>query len=129
MNVKQAISAIREDQLILRSIALGLVVLALVTAFMWQQLVVEPRLQAAEKHYGTNINTAANRVDIYMARYARQLGTIANQPRVMENFAVGNQSALDQLELELADTLSTDGFFTDSDTVYFIDPKQQRHAG
>ncbi len=128
MNVKQAISAIREDQLILRSIALGLVVLALVTAFMWQQLVVEPRLQAAEKHYGTNINTAANRVDIYMARYARQLGTIANQPRVMENFAVGNQSALDQLELELADTLSTDGFFTDSDTVYFVDPKQQRHA-
>ena len=52
MNVKHAISAIHEDQVILRSIALGLIGMAIATAVMWQQLVVEPRLQAAEKHYG-----------------------------------------------------------------------------
>lgn len=94
MNVKHAISAIREDQVILRSIALGLIGMAIATAVMWQQLVVEPRLQAAEKHYGINISAVADRVDLYMAAYLKQLGTVANQPGVIQSFAEGNQTAL-----------------------------------
>ena len=96
MNVKQIITAIRDDQLILRSVALGLVALVVISLLMWQKLALEPRIQAAEKLYGININRAADLVDIYMASYMKQLGTVANQPEVIQSFSQGN-TAQDQL--------------------------------
>jgi phosphomannomutase/phosphoglucomutase len=128
VNVKHAISAIHEDQVILRSIALGLIGMAIATAVMWQQLVVEPRLQAAEKHYGINISAVADRVDLYMAAYLKQLGTVANQPGVIQSFAEGNQTALDQLESQLAENLSSRSLSEDTRAIYFIDPEQRRHT-
>jgi phosphomannomutase/phosphoglucomutase len=127
VNVKQIISVTREDRFIRRSIALGLVAVAIVTALMWQQLVVEPRLKAAEKLYGININQAADQVDIYMATYLQTLGTVANQPRVAQGFSANNPSTLDKLEAELADTLFTHNRFADQGNVYFVGPEQQRH--
>ena len=121
MNVKQIITAIRDDQLILRSVALGLVALVVISLLMWQKLALEPRIQAAEKLYGININRAADLVDIYMASYMKQLGTVANQPEVIQSFSQGNQSALDQLESDLANNLFTNNRFADKGSVYFVD--------
>ena len=128
MNVKQIITAIRDDQLILRSVALGLVALVVISLLMWQKLALEPRIQAAEKLYGININRAADLVDIYMASYMKQLGTVANQPEVIQSFSQGNQSALDQLESDLANNLFTNNRFADKGSVYFVDSEQQRHT-
>ena len=127
MNLKQAITAIREDHLIRRSLPLALLGLMICTPLMWQKLVAEPRLQAAETHYGANITAAADRLDIYMAAYRKQLGTLANQPQLIHSFAEADQAELDQLELEL-----THSFFADRPqdrgVVFLVDAKQQRHS-
>ncbi|MDG1312564.1 MAG: phosphomannomutase/phosphoglucomutase [Porticoccaceae bacterium] len=122
MNVKQIISTFPEDPVISRGIALGLISLAIATSLMWQQLVVEPRLQAADDHYGLNIKVAANRVDIYMAQFSRQLGSIANRPAVIESFSKANQKALNQLETDIAKSV-----ITDAQAVYLIGRSQRRH--
>lgn len=127
MNLKQAITAIREDHLIRRSLLLTLLGLMICTPLMWQKLVAEPRLQAAETHYGANITAAADRLDIYMAAYRKQLGTLANQPQLIQSFDETDQAELDQLELEL-----THSFFADNPqdrgVVFLIDAEQQRHS-
>ena len=127
MNLKQAITAIREDHLIRRSLLLALLALVICTPLMWQKLVAEPRLQAAEKHYGANISAAADRLDIYMAAYRKQLGTLANQPQLIQSFAETDRAELDQLELELTQSVFADRP-QDRGVVFLIDAKQQRHS-
>ena len=121
MNVKYSISALRSDPVIVGGVILGIASILIAFSLLWQQLVVDARVQAANLSYGEHIRIAASRVDNYVDGYQQQLEIIASQPRVSEAFSTLDQLQLSQFEIHAASLL------TDANAIYFLDPELQRH--
>ena len=121
MSIKQTLSTLRADPVIIGGFALGVISLAIAAGVMWQQLVVEPRLHAANVHYGLSVKVTVERVNGYIDDLSQTLNSIASQPQIAELFVADDQQGLDQLEITAAQDIEN------AESIYFIDRQQQRH--
>ncbi|MBT7374423.1 MAG: phosphomannomutase/phosphoglucomutase [Porticoccaceae bacterium] len=121
MNVKHTFSALRRDPVVIGGVVLALASIVIACLFLWQRLVIDARVQAANLSYGENIRIASSRVDNYINDYQQQLAIIASQPPVALAFETLDQLQLDQLENHAASLLAG------ATGIYFLGPDLQRH--
>ena len=121
MSIKHTLSTLRADPVIIGGFSLGVISLAIAAGVMWQQLVVEPRLHAANVHYGLSVKVTVERVNGYIDDLSQTLNSIASQPQIAELFVADDQQGLDQLEITAAQDIEN------AESIYFIDRQQQRH--
>ena len=96
VTLKEFISEIRGDRFVRGSFATGLILLVVSSVALWQQTIVDARVQAVSLQLGQNMDLAASQIGNYLDRYQQPLDDIANQTSTFTLFTSGDFSALDR---------------------------------
>ena len=121
VTLNEFISEIRGDRIVRGSLATGLVLLVVSSVAIWQQTVVDARIQAVSLHLGLNIDAAASQVDVYLNSHQQPLDDIADQTSTQALFANGDLSAMTQEEINTA------ALNPDAESIRYIDSGLVRH--
>ena len=121
VTLKEFISEIRGDRFVRGSFAAGLILLVVSSVAVWQQTIVDARVQAVSLQLGQNMNLAANQIQSYLDKNQQSLNDIANQTRTFTLFNSGDFSALDREEVNSA------ALIPEAESIRYIDSGLERH--
>ena len=121
VTLKEFISEIRGDRFVRGSFAAGLILLVVSSVAVWQQTIVDARVQAVSLQLGQNMNLAASQIESYLDKYQQSLNGIANQTSTFTLFNSGDFSALDREEVNSA------ALIPEAESIRYIDSGLARH--
>ena len=121
VTLKEFISEIRGDRFVRGSFAAGLILLVVSSVAVWQQTIVDARVQAVSLQLGQNMNLAASQIESYLDKYQQSLNGIANQTSTFTLFNSGDFSALDREEVNSA------ALIPEAESIRYIDSGLERH--
>jgi len=121
VTLKEFIAEIRGDRFVRGSFATGLILLVVSSIAVWQQTIVDARVQAVSLQLGQNMNLAASQVQNYLDKYQQSLNDIANQTSTLTLFSSGDFSALDREEVIIA------ALIPEAESIRYIDSGLERH--
>ena len=121
VTLKEFISEIRGDRFVRGSFATGLILLVVSSVAVWQQTIVDARVQAVSLQLGQNMNLAASQIESYLDKYQQSLNGIANQTSTFTLFNSGDFSALDREEVNSA------ALIPEAESIRYIDSGLERH--
>ena len=121
VTLKEFISEIRGDRFVSGSFATGLILLVVSSVALWQQTIVDARVQAVSLELGQNMDLAASQIGNYLDRYQQPLDDIANQTSTFTLFTSGDFSALDREEVNSA------ALIPEAESIRYIDSGLERH--
>ena len=121
VTLKEFIAEIRGDRFVRGSFATGLILLVVSSIAVWQQTIVDARVQAVSLQLGQNMNLAASQVQNYLDKYQQSLNDIANQTSTFTLFSSGDFSALDREEVIIA------ALIPEAESIRYIDSGLERH--
>ena len=121
VTLKEFISEIRGDRFVRGSFATGLILLVVSSVAVWQQTIVDARVQAVSLQIGQNMDRAASQIQTYLDKYEQSLNDIANQTSTFTLFNSGDFSALDREEVNSA------ALIPEAESIRYIDSGLERH--
>ena len=121
VTLKEFISEIRGDRFVRGSFAAGLILLVVSSVAVWQQTIVDARVQAVSLQLGQNMNLAASQIESYLDKYQQSLNGIANHTSTFTLFNSGDFSALDREEVNSA------ALIPEAESIRYIDSGLARH--
>ncbi len=121
VTLKEFISEIRGDRFVRGSFATGLILLVVSSVAVWQQTIVDARVQAVSLQLGQNMNLAASQIQSYLDKNQQSLNDIADQTSTFTLFNSGDFSALDREEVNSA------ALIPEAESIRYIDSGLERH--
>ena len=121
VTLQEFISEIRGDRFVRGSFATGLILLVVSSVALWQQTIVDARVQAVSLQLGQNMDFAVSQIGNYLDRYQQPLDDIANQTSTFTLFTSGDFSALDREEVNSA------ALIPEAESIRYIDRGLERH--